>query len=219
MVAFWSNLVHILQLTMQTIPFLPVTKDSKFVATSPSSCIKTSTTMDALVTCLEVFIVPPEYYNKETYEAAQPTSDQRVGWKNLINLLLSVDGDCSSIPIPTSLQGIYTIEAFKNMCVLYEASIEEGIYLKGWGFMVVPRLRTSVSRFLHFSAPHPGYDLDTVQQAAFLFGSTGSKSLLIPGRTRTAFLEPSECIPPVSPSQVFYKTDPAHNIVITFLLP
>jgi hypothetical protein len=93
-----------------------------------------------------------------------------------------------------------------------------GIYVKGWGFMVVPRLRTSVSRVVHFSAPHPGYNLATVQQAAFLFESTGSHSLLVPGRMRTAFLEPSECIPPASPSQQFCKTNPAHNIVIIFLI-
>lgn len=186
------------------------------MATSPGSCLKTSTTIDALVTCLKVFIVPPKYYNQTTYEASQPTPDQRDDWKNLIHLLLSVDGDCFSIPIPLSLHGIYIIEAFKNMCVLYEASTEEGIYVKGWGFMVVPRLRTFVSRAVHFSAPHPGYDLATVEQAAFLFESTGSQSLLVPGRTRTAFFEPSECICPVSPSQKFYKTDPAHNILEPF---
>lgn len=157
---------------------------------SPSSCLKTSATINVLVTCLEVFTVPSEYYSKATYEAAQPTSDQRDDWKHLIKLFLSVDGDCSSILIPFSLQGIYTIETFKNMCVLYEAAIEEGIYSKGWGFMVVPRLRTSVSRTLHFSAPHPVYDRTTVEQAAFLFESTGSQSLLVPGRTRTAFSNP-----------------------------
>lgn len=215
MVPFWSRLVvFALQLM---IPFLRVAEDNKFIATSPASCLQSSTTLDTLVTCLEVFIVPPEYYDKATYEAAQPTSNQRDDWKSLINLFLSVDGDCSFIPIPLSLQGIYAIEAFNNMCVLYETSIEEGIYRKGWGFMVVPRLRISVSRTVHFSAPHPVYDLATVQQAAFLFESTGSQSLLVPGRARTAFLESSECISPVSPKQKIHKTDSTHNIVTTFL--
>ena len=205
MVAFWSSLVHILQLTIQTTR---VSENSKFTVTStPASCLKSSTTVDALVTCLEVFIVPTEYYNKETYEAAQPTSNQRDDWKHLINSFLSVDGDCSSILIPPSLQGIYTIEAFNTMCVLYETSCLEGVYIKGWGFMVVPRLRTSVSRTVHFSAPHPIYDRGTIQQAAFIFESTGSKSLLVAGRARTAFSEPSECL------QKFYKTDATHNIV------
>lgn len=210
MVAFWSTLVNILQLT---VPFLGV-KNSKFIPTSPASCLNSSTTIDALVTCLEVFIVPTDYYNQTTYETAQPTSNQRDDWKSLIKSFLSVqDGNCSSIPIPLSLQGIYTVEAFNTMCVLYETSIEEGVYLKGWGFMVAPGLRTSVSRAVHFSAPHPIYDRETVQQAAFLFESTGSQSLLVAGRTRAAFSGPSECIPPVSPSQRFYKTDSAHNDV------
>lgn len=79
--------------------------------------------------------------------------------------------------------------------------------------MVVPRLRTSVSRSVHFSAPHPIYDCGTVQQAAFLFESTGSQSLYVAGRTRVAFSEPSECISSesVSPSQRYYKSDPTHN--------
>ena len=213
MVAFWSSLVHTLQLTILTIPFLRVSDDSKLIVT-PASCLKSSTTIDALVTCLRIFLVPPQYYNKETYEAAQPTSNQRDDWKNLVYSLVSVnDGDCSSIPIPPSLQGIYAIETFNTMCVLYEISCLEGIYIKGWGFMIVPRLRTSVSRTVHFSAPHPGYDLGTIQQAAFLFESTGSKSLLVPGRARTAFSEPSECISMVFPLQAYCKTDTAHNVV------
>jgi len=207
-----------LQLTMQSTPFLPAAKDGKFMAISPAACLRDSTvtTIDALVTCFEPFAVPCDYYNNATYEAAQPTSEQRDDWKNLIKSFLSVDGDCSSIAIPLSLRGIYTIEPFNNVCVLYEASIQEGTYLKGWGFMVVPRLRTSVSRAVHFSAPHPLSDRGTAQQAAFLFESTGSQSLFVAGRNRTAFLEDSKCIPPVSASQEFYKTDPAHNIVIIF---
>ena len=208
--ALWSSIVYILHLTIR---FLRVPKDSKFTVTpTPASCFKSSTTIDALVTCLEVFIVPPEYYSKKTYEAAQPTSNQRDDWKTLINSFLSVDGNCSSIPIPLSLQGIYTIEPFNTICVLYETSSLESVYLKGWGFMFVPRLRSSVLRTVHFSAPHPIYDLGTIRQAAFLFESTGSKSLLVPGRARTAFSEPSECIS-THPPQVYYKTDTAHNIV------
>ena len=206
-VALWS--VYIL-----TIRFLRVPEESKYTVTpTPASCFKSSTTIDALVTCLEVFIVPPEYYSKKTYEAAQPTSNQRDDWKTLINSFLSVDGDCSSISIPLSLQGIYTIEPFNAMCVLYETSSLKGVYTKGWGFMLVPRLRSSVSRTIHFSAPHPIYDRETVRQAAFLFESTGSKSLLVPGRVRTAFSEPSECISTVFPRQEYYKTDTTHNIV------
>ena len=215
MVVFWSGLVHLLQLA---VPFLRISEDSKSIGTStPASCLNSSATIDALVTCLEIFIVPPEYYSRETYEAAQPTPTQRDDWKNLINSLLSVDGDCSAIPIPLSLQGIYTIGAFNTMCVLYEASGLDGVYIKGWGFMVVPRLRTSVSRTLHFSAPHPIYDLGTIRQAAFLFESTGSQSLLVPGRARTAFSEPSECISPVFPLQEFYTTDTTHNIVCKYI--
>ena len=217
MVALWSSIVSILYLTIR---FLRVTEESKFTATpTPASCLKSSTTIGALVTCLEVFIVPPDHFNEKTYEAAQPTSNQRDDWKNLIHSLLSVDGDCSSIPIPPSLQRIYTVEPFNTMCVLYETSSLEGVFVKGWGFMIVPRLRSSVSRTVHFSAPHPVYDRGTLRQAAFLFESTGSKSLLVPGRVRTAFSDRSECISQVFSLQKYYKTDTAHNVVCKQLFP
>jgi hypothetical protein len=77
--------------------------------------------------------------------------------------------------------------------------------------MIVPARRSSVSRNVHVSAPHPGYDLGTVEQAAAVYEATGANSLLVPGRTRTAFLENSACIAPTSPSQEYYKTDPGYN--------
>ena len=217
MVALWSSIVHILYLTIR---FLRVCEDSKFIATpTPASCLNSSTTIDALVTCLEDFIVPSKYYNNETYEAAQPTSNQRDDWRGLIYSFLSVDGNCSSIPIPLSLEGIYTVEPFNTMCVLYETSSLEGVFVKGWGIMMVPRLRSSVSRTVHFSAPHPIYDSGTIRQAASLFESTGSKSLLVSGRVRSAFSEPSECASPIFPLKGYYKTDTAHNIVFKYLFP
>ena len=137
-------------------------------------------------------------------------------WKEAVKALLDVDGNCSTTSLPLSLQGLYVIEPFKDYCVLYETITQCGTYLKGWGFMVVPAFRVAISRSVHISAPHPRYDLGTVEQAASVFGNTGAKSLLVPGRTRTAFLKSSDCIVPVSPMQDYYMTDPAHNNVRFF---
>jgi len=115
-----------------------------------------------------------------------------------------------------ALQGLYDIEVFRDFCILYETSAQCGTYLKGWGFMVVPAFGVAVSRSVHISAPHPGYNLGTVEQAASIFENTGSKSLLVPGRTRTAFLKSPDCIVPVSARQDYYMTDPAHNNVRFF---
>ncbi|KIM37757.1 hypothetical protein M413DRAFT_448272 [Hebeloma cylindrosporum] len=177
----------------------------------PSSCLQQSQTIQGLATCLDKFTIPHDTYAPWTYALAQPTANQRKDWKLTVKSLLEVDGNCSATLPPLSLRGLYDIEPFKDYCVLYETSTQCGTYLKGWGFMVVPAFRGAVSRSVHVSAPHPGYDLGTVEQAASVFETTGSKSLLVPGRTRTAFLESSDCIVPVSSKQDYYMTDPAHN--------
>jgi len=82
----------------------------------------------------------------------------------------------------------------------------------------VPAFRGAVSRSVHISAPHPGYDLGTVEQAAYVFENTGSKSLLVPGWMRTAFLQPSNGIVPASAKQDYYMIDPAHNNVCSSIL-
>jgi hypothetical protein len=77
----------------------------------------------------------------------------------------------------------------------------------------MPARREAVSRNVHISAPHSGFDVGTPAQAAYIFKATGSKSLLIAGRTCTAFLNPSPCISTAFLSG-YYETDPAHNNVL-----
>jgi len=183
------------------------------VGQSPSACLLTSQTIQGLSTCLDTFTAPHNSYTSKTYELAQPTADQRMDWKVAVKSLLEVDGNCSDTLLPLSLRDLYAVAPFQDFCVLYETSTQKGSYVKGWGFMVVPASRVAVSRSVHISAPHPGYDLGTVEQAAYVFENTGSKSLLVPGRTRTAFLQSSNCIVPASAKQDYYLTDPAHNNV------
>ncbi|KAF8890827.1 hypothetical protein CPB84DRAFT_1784621 [Gymnopilus junonius] len=178
---------------------------------SSSSCLRTAATLEALVTCLDRFTVPHAYYDSMTYDLAQPVGTQREDWMSAIQALLSADGNCALTSIPLSLQGLYTVEPFQEYCVLYETASRCGTYLKGWGFFITPSSHRRVWRNIHISAPHPAYDLGTVQQAAAVFEATGARSLLVPGRKRTAFLSNSECIVPTSPKQDYYRTDPAHN--------
>ncbi|KAJ2929595.1 hypothetical protein H1R20_g7487, partial [Candolleomyces eurysporus] len=146
------------------------------------------------------------------YQAAQPTPEQRHAWRSAVTSLLSVDGNCSALTVPPALEEIYLFHAFpaggsqKTYCVLIERSVDS----KGWGSVIVPESKATVTYTLHLSAPHPHYDLGTVEQAAALFELVGAKSLLIAGRTRTALMEPSQCVIPKG-SQPYYVTDPAHN--------
>ncbi|TFK37296.1 hypothetical protein BDQ12DRAFT_753373 [Crucibulum laeve] len=194
---------------------------SKILPETPMSCLAASRTLEQLVSCLDTFTVPHNYYNHVTYELAQPNALQREAWVETVSLLLSVDGNCSTVVLPDALQGLYTVavfqEDFNSYCVLVEHSLGCGFkYYKGWGFMVVPSTRSAISRSIHLSAPHPKYDLGTVEQAATLFKSTGAHSLLVAGRIRTAFLQSSDCVVPSGKGQ-YYKTDPAHNNLEPFV--
>jgi len=179
---------------------------------TPSDCLNTSPNITSLARCLDTFTVPRGHYNAFTYGVAQPMGTQRQDWKTSLNSLLSIDGNCTLASVPPSLRGLYDISLFQDFCVLYETASRLGTYTKGWGFMIVPANRRDISRSVHISVPHPKFD-GTVQQAASIFQSTGSRTLLVAGRTRDAFFSPSGCIQPTTESQVYYKTDPVHNNV------
>ena len=185
----------------------------------PGSCLSTSRTLERLITCFDSYIVSPDFYDLPRYHDAQPNAEERAAWTEIVASLLTTDNNCSSIIVPTSLLDLYSVTTFtesagssNSYCVLSEITSEDGVYSKGWGFMVVPATRRAVSRFIHISAPHPIAELNTTQQAAALFKSTGAKSLSIPGRFRMAFSEATDCVQS-PPDTVYYKTDPAHDNV------
>lgn len=186
----------------------------------PASCLTKSSTFERLVSCFDAFTVPHAYYDQAKYDLAQPTTHQRVAWTSTVTALLSVDNNCTSISVPSSLQGIYDITVFKESgdvgsqyCVFYEKQADDDTYMKGWGLVAVPATREAMSRSIHLSVPHPAYDLGTAEQAASLFKCSGAHSLLVAGRHRGAHSKPSECIISKSSSTIYYQTDPAHNHV------
>ncbi|RDB18315.1 hypothetical protein Hypma_000535 [Hypsizygus marmoreus] len=184
---------------------------------SPVSCLNStmSATLSQAIECLDKYTVPHDYYDRTTYNLAQPNTEERAAWTTMILSLLNPNDNCSSVYVPDVLSELYLVSLYTessglSFCILSEVQVEDGFYRKGWGLMVVPATRTAVLRNLHISAPHPAYDLFTPQQAAALFTSVGAKSLLIPGRSRTSFLHPTECVQPSSGTD-YYETDPAHN--------
>ncbi|KAF8055233.1 hypothetical protein FPV67DRAFT_872613 [Lyophyllum atratum] len=183
---------------------------------NPSACLDytKSTTLEQVVSCLDTYTVPNDYYDKASYEAAQPSAAQRAAWRSTVSSLLDVDGNCLSMVLPSELGDIYTISQFTepsgpSYCIFSEVHGEEQ-YAKGWGLLIVPATHAAASRHIHLSAPHPGFDFGTPQQAAALFKSTGAKSLFIAGRSRLSFKEQSECVAGAA-GTTYYQTDPAHN--------
>jgi hypothetical protein len=129
--------------------------------------------------------------------------------------MLSVDKDCLSVDL-TGIASDYTVRLFtelvpggRSFCVLSESGTISpgGRYKRGWGLVVVPARHSAITRNIHFSAPHPKDDSDTPQQAAALFKLTGARSLVITGRRRGAFQEPS------CQGTKYFATDAAHDIV------
>lgn len=186
------------------------------------TCLQNATyTFEDLVTCFDNYTVSDGYYSDETYAVAQPTAEELCGWEDLVSSLLSVDGNCTSVVVPESIAGIYDVSLFTDptgpqFCVASESTSVDGVYAKGWGLVAVPATQGAIMRDIHLAAPHPAYDLFTPEQAGALFKSTGARSLLISGRVRTAILEATDCVIPASNSTIYYKTDPAHDVVSTF---
>ncbi|KAJ7900042.1 hypothetical protein B0H14DRAFT_2331450, partial [Mycena olivaceomarginata] len=171
--------------------------------------------------CFDTYTVSEGYYSEQTYTAAQPTADQLSGWEDLIASLLSVDGNCTSVVVPEAIADIYDVSLFKDLagpqyCVVSESTSIDGLYAKGWGLVVVPAAREAIMRDIHLAAPHPAYDLFTPEQAGALFKSTGARTLLIAGRSRTANPTPSDCVVPTSNTTVYYKTDGTHDVAEPF---
>jgi len=190
---------------------------------SPHDCLDSalSPTLAHLVTCFEKYTVPSDFYNATTYASAQPTPSQRAAWSNITHSLLDLSttpnppSTCTSISLPSPLQDIYSLSSFtdtntsSSYCVLSETHSTDGVYTKGWGLVIVPATSSALQRHLHISAPHPLFDTGTPVQAAALFAAVGSKSLVIHGRHRKAFLSPAGCVE----GKDYPKTDPAHDKV------
>lgn len=178
-------------------------------------------TLEKAISCFDKYTVPKQFYDQQKYDAAQPTDLELVAWEQIIRSLLFVDANCTSIAVPSTLSSIYSLLLFTEQdglsyCVLSETTATGSSYSKGWGLVVVPATREAVQRHIHLSAPHPQYDWGTPQQAAALFRAVGAKSLLIPGRSRKAFLRPTTCI--TSSKDTYYTTDPAHATVLVYSL-
>ena len=169
------------------LQFLPWTHYfSTSTTTAPATCVTSSCGSRFF---FDTYTVPEGFYTDTTYADAQPTETQRGEWRTLVQRLLTVDNANCGITPPSTLVDIYAICSFQEYCVLYETTLNSrGTYNKGWGSMIVPSLRFHVARRIHISAPHPGADFGTVEQAAAIFQRTGSNSLLVTGRHRNAFI-------------------------------
>ncbi|KAF9075539.1 hypothetical protein BDP27DRAFT_1415323 [Rhodocollybia butyracea] len=188
-------------------------------SSSPKFCLQ-QCTLNALINCLDVFTVPPDFYNESTYAAAQPRDEENAAWMSVITAMLNTNtADCTDVALPSPLKNIYAVTLFtdldtkKAFCVFSETTaLSNNTFAKGWGTMVVPASTKDISRHIHLSAPHPQADMHTPQQAGAMFTLSGAHSLLISGRFRSAYSSPTNCTLSVNSKTVFYKTDPAHDV-------
>jgi len=191
---------------------------------SPVTCLSNSTSVVDLVSCLQAYVVPSDYYTEASYNAAQPTAEQEQDWALAIQALLDVDseqGCTTERVVPAGIRDAYSVSTFQEgedsapYCVLYEHTAKDDVYMKGWGFMLT-RMPAEATTSLHLSAPHPHYDMYTPEQAGSVFSSVGARSLAVAGRRRTAWLGGQS--PCIHGKAKYYATDPAHNDVRSLLL-
>ena len=173
-------------------------------------------TLEDLVSCLERFTVPAEYYTLDNKKhcQSQPTPEQRLAWNDALYTLLATKDNCTGTVDPASgalppksidvpgLQDVYTFSIFTepapspgstspSFCVLSEKYTEVDskgrVVARGWGFAIVPAKHDFYHRGFHLSVPHPLQDAGVVQQAATIFKRGQGKSLLVAGRHPRAF--------------------------------
>jgi hypothetical protein len=179
-----------------------------------------------LISCLDNYTVPADFYLDKSFPDFQPSEIQRSSFASLVESMLWIDGNCTEINSSDAMNVLGDLygaaevrllgtSAEEAWCILSEKHADPSAryFAKGWGTMVVPALKSSIHRDLHFSAPHPAYDLETPPQAAGLFHGTGGRSLFIAGRSRLASRELTWCDQPSSNKTPYYVTDPAHNTV------
>ncbi|PPQ99979.1 hypothetical protein CVT24_009558 [Panaeolus cyanescens] len=191
------------------------------------TCTTTTTTLEALINCLNAYTVPENAYSCTGYSTAQPQispTNELFGWSLAVNNLLNAAGSCS-LPAGSTISGSYQVTDFldtasgRRYCVLSEKDYvtvgSSNRFSRGWGTFVAPRDVTAATLTVHHSSPHPFADTNTPQQAAAIFRRTNSRSLLIAGRHRdalSAIFAPSPCAINSCVSSSYTKTDPAHEI-------
>lgn len=177
---------------------------------TPTTCAKTSSTIDQLIICLQNFIAKENSISNEIWNSTVPTTEQRNSWKNLIVEVLKSNKNCDQIQIPDSLKGIYDLTLFSDAlttyCLLYETNVTDGRFLKGWGIFMTRYDKADAQVNVHVSAAHPFTDEYVQNQAANIFAKTFALSLLISGVERSASLVNSTCEPSDG-----YRTDGAHD--------
>ncbi|PFH48784.1 hypothetical protein AMATHDRAFT_64610 [Amanita thiersii Skay4041] len=188
-----------------------------FPSNTPTAnqCFSTAKTLGDIVACHRGYVV--RTYTQETYDAAQPTDEQRNAWSIAVSSILNTDGNCTAVgdALPDPLKDIYNVfeltESSGSFCVLAEQVAEgDKTYQKGWGLMVVPSTRGAVSRHVHIAAPFPRFALQTEEQSTVIFKGVGAKSLFIPGRQFRSYPQQSLCILSTA-TTTYYKTDPVHD--------
>jgi len=181
---------------------VPTARASAAVRTCPSS-----TTLDALVTCIR-----NQMPGRDSNGFQPPGATEQTGWRAVVRQMLQ--GACG-FPLPGSVDGIMNIRTFtdsengKSYCLFMEVldANGNGKVDRGWGTFIVDPLAT---RELSHHAPHPISDSTTENEAVGVFKATGSKSYLMAGAHREANPAASSC-------QGSYKqADVSHNVANMF---
>jgi hypothetical protein len=115
--------------------------------------------------------------------------------------MLTNDGNCKDIVVPSALVGNVMVRPFtdqsngKEYCILmdHKDSNANGKYDDGFLFFVTPNYRADIHRRLHFHAPHVQVETICSGQALKILKESGAHSVLIPGAHRGAYNNASTC--------------------------
>ena len=163
----------------------------------------TSTTLDALATCIRT-----QMPGNGSNGFVVPNSTQQADFRWVVRQMLG--GSCS-FPLPATLTGIMQLRTFtdasnaKSYCLFMEVqdSNSNGKVDRGWGTFIV---NAQAQRELSQQAPHPISDSTTEVEAVLAFRETNSRSYLMCGAHRDANTVVSTC------QSDYNQADCAHNV-------
>ncbi len=209
--------------------FVSLLTAASYAIAAPSACLSQASIED-VAECLETYTVPAlTDTSPDCSNIGNPVDNQGTEWIAAVTTLMgtSSPNNCTSYALGSSLTSdfafaLYTESASsKTFCLLYEtaSSASQSTKFKhGWGFVIVPADSGNVFHTLHFSAPHPKFDQNTVKQAAALFKMTGGKSMVASGRHRRACSKVTDCSGSGDANAPNYETDAAHDDVSSLIL-
>uniref|UniRef100_A0A914CVL1 Uncharacterized protein n=1 Tax=Acrobeloides nanus TaxID=290746 RepID=A0A914CVL1_9BILA len=191
-------------------------KEILFTKNSLPHLYDKSTSVQKFNNYLENFFASNNSVTRKEWDLALPTSDERQEMKQLINYLYGLY-TFNEIQSNAILNSFPKLQKWVNLtfiegkyCIIHEIIPSGCRFPRFWGYTALCARKYALKPNLHHSASHFESDGDVCNEAATIFESTGSRSLVVAGANRYAVRgdNPSSCQPSYQIADASHNNDP-----------